>query len=246
MLLLQPPPGSLGGLLNGGGPGGNPAPPGALGGDASPGAPAPSQGMADVSNGTSIGMADHSFGRALNSTLGRVGVGLLGAVPGAQPFAMALKAAQIATAPPVQNLHTIAPMVDLPADQVAALSGSSVGPGTGDISGAVGGSTAGGQSPDNTHAGEAANATGGESSAGAAPGGPGPGDNGGDNGSGGGDNARGGIIRTVRGKAPQGSRDDGWITAQRGEAVLDRGAVNALGPSRIALLNLIGQPQSRR
>lgn len=240
MLLSQPPAGSLSGLIYGGGIGGNPAPPGS----ASPGAPAP-QGMSDVGNGISIGQADNSFGRSLNSLAGKIGIGLLGAVPGAQPFAIGLKALSALTAPPVQNLNTVTIPTDDYNSIAGALSGNAVGPGTGDISGAVGGSVGGAASSPAggvtgtaaDHAAEAAGAPGGVSSAGDAPGGPGPGDNGGDNGSGGGDNARGGIIRKVRGNAPAGSQDDGWITAQRGEAVLDRGATQALGPRTIGRLN---------
>lgn len=244
--------------MYGGGPNGPGSAPstGSIGGI---GSSNPSQGMSDVGNGISMGMNDASFGRALNSVPAKVGIGLLGAVPAVgQPLAIGLKALAAMTAPPVQNLNQIAPFVNMTDQQMAGLLGNAVGPGTGDISGAtnnggIGGAAAspagGATGTPADHAAEAANATGGVSGAdnsGGAPGGPGPGDAGGDNGSGGGDNAKGGIIKKVRGAAPKGSKDDGWITAQRGEGVLNRGATHLIGPGLLNMLNAAGAaPNSR-
>jgi hypothetical protein len=51
------------------------------------------------------------------------------------------------------------------------------------------------------------------------------------------DNAKGGLIRKVKGPKPKGSKDDGKITAQRGEFVMKKAAVQKHGVKALNALN---------
>ena|SRR5208282_4017561 len=51
------------------------------------------------------------------------------------------------------------------------------------------------------------------------------------------DNAKGGLIRKVKGPKPKGSKDDGKITAQRGEFVIKKAAVQKRGVAALNALN---------
>lgn len=51
------------------------------------------------------------------------------------------------------------------------------------------------------------------------------------------DNAKGGLIRKVKGPKPKGSKDDGKINAQRGEFVMKKTAVKQHGVTALTALN---------